>query len=62
MKAKAAVIDHKVGPDFCDHESDKNVESAAAKPNPNAVFFPGVALRWIGERGRSKSRPEKQAL
>src|SRR5258706_15098920 len=51
MKAKAALIDHKVGPDFCDQlllanhfgrafdESDKNVESSAAKPNPNAVFF-----------------------
>src|SRR6266850_2774652 len=51
MKAKAALIDHKVGPDFCDQfllanhfgrafdESDENVESSAAKPNPNAFFF-----------------------
>jgi len=51
MKAKAAFIDHKVGPDFCDQfllanhfgwafdESAKNVASSAAKPNPNAVFF-----------------------
>src|SRR5260370_29458101 len=51
MKAKAALIDHKVGPNFCDQfllanhfgrtfdESDKNVESAAAKPNANAAFF-----------------------
>src|SRR5216684_4888784 len=50
MKAKAALIDHKVRPDSCDQllladhfgrafdESDKNVESSAAKPNPNAVF------------------------
>src|SRR5712675_1759594 len=51
MKAKAALIDHKIRPDFCDQllladhfgwaldESDQNVESSAAKPNPNAVFF-----------------------
>jgi hypothetical protein len=51
MKAKAALIDHKIGPYFCDQlllanhfgrsfdESDKNVESAAAKPNANAAFF-----------------------
>src|SRR6267143_598675 len=51
MKAKAALIDHKVGPDFCDqfllanhfgrtfNESDKTVESASAKPNENSAFF-----------------------
>src|ERR1700741_2548994 len=51
MKAKAALIDHKVGPDFCNQfllanhlgwasdEGNKNVESSPPKPNPNAVFF-----------------------
>jgi hypothetical protein len=51
MKAKVALIDHEVGPDFCDQfllanyfgrafdESDKNVDSTAAKPNANAAFF-----------------------
>src|SRR5260370_24577186 len=51
MKAKAALIDHKVGPHSCDQllltdhfgrafdESDKNVENAAAKLNRAATFF-----------------------
>src|SRR5216683_5481485 len=51
MKAKAALIDHKVRPHFCDQllladhfgrafdESDKNVEGAAAKLNWIAASF-----------------------
>src|ERR1700737_2996706 len=51
MKAKAALIDRKVRPHFCDSllladpfgrafdESDENVESATAKPNRDAAFF-----------------------
>src|SRR5260221_12785152 len=51
MKAKAALVDHKVGQDFCDQfllamhfglafdERDEKFKSSEAKPNPNAFWF-----------------------
>src|SRR3982074_3558293 len=51
MKAKAALIDHKVRPHFCDQllladyfgraldERDENIESSATKPNRDSLFF-----------------------
>src|SRR3981189_1568714 len=75
MKAKVALIDQKARPHPCEQlllgnylrwaldEGDENVESSAAKPNPDALFFQdslrGGQTKWTKTEHVLRSRPSR---
>src|SRR6266851_5812380 len=75
MKAKAALIYHKVRPHFCDQllladhfgrafdEGDENVEGTAADPNRDAVLFEdplrGGQTKWTKTEHVLRNRPSR---